>query len=51
MVVAESVRKRPRHTFTMDDDVFELLTRLAEAGRREPESAARAVGRSGPRGV
>ena len=30
MAVAQSERKRPRRTFTMDDEVFEQLTRLAE---------------------
>ena len=30
MAIAEPERKRPRRTFTMDDAVFELLTRLSE---------------------
>ena len=30
MAIAQSERKRPRRTFTMDDEVFERLTRLAE---------------------
>ena len=30
MAIAQTERKRPRHTFTMDDEVFELLTRLSE---------------------
>ena len=32
MASAQKERKRPRRTFTMDDEVFELLTQLAEAG-------------------
>ncbi len=30
MAIAQTERKRPRRTFTMDDEVFERLTRLAE---------------------
>ena len=30
MAIAQTERKRPRRTFTMDDEVFELLTRLSE---------------------
>ena len=30
MAIAQSERKRPRRTFTMDDEVFERLTLLAE---------------------
>ena len=30
MATTQTERKRPRRTFTMDDEVFELLTRLAE---------------------
>lgn len=32
MATTQTERKRPRRTFTMDDEVFELLTQLAEAG-------------------
>ena len=32
MATTQTERKRPRRTFTMDDEVFELLTELAEAG-------------------
>ena len=32
MAATQTERKRPRRTFTMDDEVFELLTQLAEAG-------------------
>ena len=32
MAATQNERKRPRRTFTMDDEVFELLTQLAEAG-------------------
>ena len=30
MATTQTERKRPRRTFTMDDEVFELLTRLSE---------------------
>ena len=30
MAITQSERKRPRRTFTMEDAVFELLTRSAE---------------------
>ena len=30
MAIAQTERKRPRRTFTMEDASFELLTRLAE---------------------
>ena len=30
MAIAQTERKRPRRTFTMDDEVFEQLTRIAE---------------------
>ena len=32
MATTQTERKRPRRTFTMDDEVFELLTQLAKAG-------------------
>ena len=32
MATPQTDRKRPRRTFTMGDDVFELLTQLAEDG-------------------
>ena len=30
MAIAQTERRRPKRTFTMDDKAFELLTQLAE---------------------
>ena len=52
MAIAQNERKRPRRTFTMDDEVFERLTLLAEGTDTSSRStASRAVGWPRPRGV